>query len=291
MNKGIDENKTYKEIVIDVFLVLLGSFILAVASAYFILPFEILTGGVAGIAVVITELTGLNSMLVIYSLMGLLFLMGAVVLGKGFAYKTILSSIAYPFFLFGLSFFPHFLQIDLLLASIYTGILMGLGVGIVLRTGASTGGMDIPPLIIHKYTNINLSTLFLVIDGMTVILGLISFGLEKALIGLISVYISTIVIDKVMLFGGTQSKSIHIISEKYEEINKEIQLNLARGTTILTGTGGYTNESKAVIFVVVSQKQYPELHKLIHHIDPHAFVVVADATEVAGEGFTYENRV
>jgi len=285
------DDKTGKEIIVDVLLVLVGSFILAISSAYFVLPFEILTGGVAGIAVVITQLTGLNSMVVINSLIGILFLMGAFVLGKGFAYKTIISSIAYPVFMFTLSFHPVPLQIDLLLASIYSGILIGLGVGIVLRTGASTGGMDIPPLIIHKYTNISLSTLFLVVDGLTVVLGLISFGLEKALIGLISVYISTIVIDKVMLFGGTQSKSIHIISEKYEEINKEIQLTLSRGTTILTGTGGYTNESKAVIFVVVSQKQYPELHRLIHHIDPHAFVVVADATEVTGEGFTYDSRI
>ncbi|MBR5795048.1 MAG: YitT family protein [Erysipelotrichaceae bacterium] len=285
---GIDIQST-KEKIMDFSLVLLGSFLLAVASAYFIVPHDVLTGGCAGIAVIVTKVTGISTELLINGLTISLFLIGCVFLGRDFAIKTVTSSIAYPIFNTLLSQTNVYIDVDPVVASIYTGVLLGAGVGIVFRTGASTGGTDIPPLIIHKFTHIPLHTLVLLVDALTVGAGFIVFGIEKVLVGLISVYISAVVIDKTMLMGGQQSKAIYIISEHYEKIMEEIHNKLERGSTILTATGGYTKQERPVIYVVISQKQYPELNRLLAHLDPQAFVVVSDATEVHGLGFTYDD--
>ncbi len=281
--------QTTKEKIVDFLLVLLGSFALAVASAYFIIPHDVLTGGVAGLSIIITKVTGISTELLINGLTISLFLIGWAFLGRDFAIKTVTSSIAYPIFNTLLSQTNVYIDVDPLVASIYTGILLGFGVGIVFRTGASTGGMDIPPLLIHKFTHIPLHTLVLLVDALTVGAGFIVFGIEKVLVGLISVYISAVVIDKTMLMGGQQSKAIYIISEHYEKIMEEIHNKLERGSTILTATGGYTKQERPVIYVVISQKQYPELNRLLAHLDPQAFVVVSDATEVHGLGFTYDD--
>lgn len=281
--------QTTKEKIVDFLLVLLGSFALAVASAYFIVPHDVLTGGVAGLSIIITKVTGISTELLINGITISLFLIGCVFLGKDFAIKTVTSSIAYPIFNTLLSQTNVYIDVDPVVASIYTGVLLGAGVGIVFRTGASTGGTDIPPLIIHKFTHIPLHTLVLLVDALTVGAGFIVFGIEKVLVGLISVYISAVVIDKTMLMGGQQSKAIYIISEHYEKIMEEIHSKLERGSTILTATGGYTKQERPVIYVVISQKQYPELNRLLAHLDPQAFVVVSDATEVHGLGFTYDD--
>ena len=285
---GIDIQTT-KEKIVDFSLVLLGSFLLAVASAYFIVPHDVLTGGVAGLSIIITQVTGISTELLINGLTISLFLIGWAFLGKDFAIKTVTSSIAYPIFNTLLSQTNVYIDVDPVVASIYTGVLLGAGVGIVFRTGASTGGMDIPPLILNKYMHIPLHTLVLLVDAITVGAGFIVFGIEKVLVGLISVYISAVVIDKTMLIGGQQSKAIYIISEHYEKIMEEIHNKLERGSTILTATGGYTKQERPVIYVVISQKQYPELNRLLAHLDPQAFVVVSDATEVHGLGFTYDD--
>ena len=285
---GVDVQST-KEKIIDFTLVIFGSFLLALASAFFVVPHDVVTGGVAGVAIIITKVTGFNTEMLISILVVSLFLIGWVFLGKDFAIKTVTSSIAYPIFNSVLSQVDLFIDVDPLVASIYTGVLLGAGVGIVFRTGASTGGMDVPPLIIHKYMHIPLHTLVLIVDALTVLAGVVVFGIEKVLVGLISVYVSAVVIDKMMMLGGQQSKAIYIISKHYELIMSEIHEKLERGSTIMTATGGYTKEERPVIYVVISQKQYPELNRLVAHIDPQAFVVVSDATEVHGLGFTYDD--
>ena len=285
---GVDVQST-KEKIFDFTLVIFGSFLLAVASAFFVVPHDVVTGGVAGIAIIITKVTGFNTEILISILVVSLFLICWMFLGKDFAIKTVTSSIAYPIFNSILSQVDLFIDVDPLVASIYTGVLLGAGVGIVFRTGASTGGMDVPPLIIHKYMHIPLHTLVLIVDALTVLAGVVAFGIEKVLVGLISVYVSAVVIDKMMMLGGQQSKAIYIISKHYELIMAEIHEKLERGSTIMTATGGYTKEERPVIYVVISQKQYPELNRLVAHIDPQAFVVVSDATEVHGLGFTYDD--
>lgn len=273
-------------------LVVLGNLILAIGVGLFVLPNHILSGGVAGIAVALEPIIHIDPNTIINILTLCLFGVGTLVLGRKFLLKTALSSILYPLFLTIISQFEHtvFITDNLLLASLYGGILIGLGVGLVFRTGASTGGMDIPPLIINKYTGIPLPTLVLVIDGLTVVLGALVYGIEASLIGIISVWVSSYMINKAITFGAHDAKNVMIISDKYEEIMDKLYESMNRGATILEGIGGYTGERRPVLMVVIVKKQFAELNRIITHIDPSAFIIVTDAREVQGEGFTYEEE-
>ena len=276
----------------DVGLVLIGCFLLALSVNTFILPFNILSGGVAGIGVALEPLLGINPRVTIDVLMIGMFILGALFLGKEFAFKTFISSLAYPGFLFLLSFLNLSIEgMTPLVASLFGGLLGGIGMGIVLRAKASTGGMSIPPLILHKYTKIALPTLILLIDAITVLLGIRSHGIYSVLIGFISIWAAAFMINKVLLYGGKRAKSVQIISEHTEAINKAIHQKLKRGTTILHAQGGFTKEEKQVLLVVIMNTQYLELTELVSEIDPLAFLIVQEATEVKGEGFSFGYRV
>lgn len=281
-----------KDLMMDIFFIVLGNMILALGVSVFILPTNLLTGGVAGISVALEPLFSIPPNVTIHTLTIGLFFIGAIFLGKKFTVNTILSTILYPFFITLFStMIKEPITLEPILCSIYAGISTGTGIALVFRTGASTGGMDIPPLIINKFTGIPIPTLVMVIDGITVCLGVMAYGVEAALVGLISVFVSSYVINKVLTFGGHNAKNVMIISKKKDEIITAIYTELNRGATILKATGGYTGEKRPVLMVVVSHKQYPALSKAINKIDPEAFVVVTDTMEVQGEGFTYEEEM
>lgn len=288
---------TNKDMIKDLIWIIAGNIFLAMGVAWFILPNDVLTGGLAGIAIALEPLLHIQPELMINVLTVVLFLFGAVVLGKKFAMKTILSTILYPALLTYLSYLatnviaPDTFIMDKYLATIYGGALMGIGVGCVFRTGASTGGMDIPPLVINKYTHLALPTLVLAIDGLTVMLGAYTHGLQAALTGILSVWVSSVLIDKTMMIGGHSAQSVMIISDKYEELMDKIHDQLERGTTILQAMGGYSKGNKPVIMVVVSKKQLPELQYMVAHEDPEAFMIVTETNEVQGLGFTYEEEL
>ena len=269
--------------------ILIGNFILALGVSCFVVPNNILSGGVAGVSIALEPLIPFispNNMITLLTIV--LFIFGGIFLGKGFFLKTLISTIVYPLFVYIISYFMQGALIteNALLASLYSGILSGAGVGIVFRTGASTGGMDIPALIIHKWTNIPLSTVVMVIDGLTVLLGITTHSLEAAMIGLISVWSCSYVIDWVLSYGGQKTKSIMIISDHYDELIGEIRNELDRSSTLLEAEGTYTREKKKVLLVVVENKQYPILNRLILSVDPNAFIIVQDAHEIQGNGFT-----
>lgn len=271
-------------------LLILGNYLLALAVGTFILPYNILSGGVAGIAVALEPIFGINPGIMINALVLGMFILGAITLGRNFAFSTAFSSILYPIFLT----FTHAdgsLVIDPILASLYGGLLAGIGVGMVLRTGSSTGGMDVPPLILHKYTHIEISTWVLIVDGITVGLGLWTFGLEAVLIGFISVWSASFAINKVLVFGGQNAKTVYIISEKFDEILDYIHEHLDRGTTLISAKGGFTGDDRPVILTVILKNQYPELSQSVKEIDSHAFLIVSDATEVSGFGFSFDYKV
>lgn len=281
----------YKESMIDILYVVLGNIILAAGVSFFIVPNNILSGGVAGIAVAIAPVINISTTMIINGLTFILFIGGILVLGKNFAIKTLLSTILYPTFVSVFSVMSETIHItsDPMIASIYGGILVGAGVGLVFKTGASTGGMDIPPLIAHKYTHIPLATLVLVTDGLTVMLGLSIYGIEPALIGLISVWTSSYMVNKMLMLGLSEAKSLMIISDKYEEILSQIATQVDRGATIINAEGGYKRDKRPVLMVVILKKQFPLVNRIITSIDPGAFVIVNDVNEVQGEGFTYDS--
>lgn len=282
--------KEQKKQIINSITVVVGTFILAIAVETFIIPYRILSGGVAGIAVALHPILHISATLIANSVLIILLIIGSFILGKEFLKNTVLSCIAYPIFTSILSGRVN-VVVDPILASLYGGLIAGAGVGIVLKTGASTGGMDIPPLIINKLTGIKLSTLVLITDFLTVLLGLFVYDLSAVLLGLVSVFASSAAISKVLTINGTVSKAVQIISVKYEDILKEIDAQLERGATLLQGYGSYTGEEKRIILCVVSDRQYGTLIEIVKEIDPSAFIITTDATDMHGEGFTYGFRI
>ena len=270
-------------------MVLIGTFILAVSVEYFILPYDILSGGVAGIAVALEPFFHIDKTLAANGLVIGLFVIGALILGKQFALNTLLSSLAYPVFTTLLARHPVELTIDPVLASFYAGLLGGAGIGIVMRTGASTGGMDIPPLVLHKLTGIRIASLVMITDALTVLLGVIAYSLDWALIGMVSVFASGVAVDRVLQWGQGNSKAVQIISDDWMEIKEEINRRIDRGTTIIDVKGGYQMKDRKILLCVVTARQYGALMEIIHDIDPKAFVITMDAADMHGEGFTYSS--
>ena len=282
--------KEQKKQIVNSITVVVGTFILAIAVETFIIPYRILSGGVAGIAVALQPLLHVSATLIANSVLIILLTIGGFILGTEFLKNTVLSCIAYPIFTSILNGRVN-VVVDPILASFYGGLVAGAGIGIVLKTGASTGGMDIPPLIINKLTGIKLSTLVLITDFLTVLLGLFVYDLSAVLLGLVSVFMTSVAISKVLTINGTVSKAVQIISVKYEDILKEIDAQLERGATLLQGYGSYTGEEKRIILCVVSERQYGTLIEIVKEIDPSAFIITTDATDMHGEGFTYGFRI
>lgn len=280
--------RTPLEWINDLLFVVLGNFCLALSTVYFVLPFKLLTGGLAGITNIVTKFVAIDPTLLIYILNFSLFTIGTIFLGRDFAIKTIISTFLYPLLISLLNLFPYQLDISPLLAIMYAGGLIGAGTGLVFRTGGSTGGMDIPPLLMNKYLHIDLSTGAMIVDGITVLCGIVAYGIELALLGLVAVFVASYMIDKMLVIGGEQTKVVYIISNKWETINTEIQRELDRGATLITSKGGYTMNERPIVFVVIRQRQYGLLKRVVQNIDPTAFVVISEATEISGEGFTYE---
>ena len=286
------KNSTVLKKVRNILLIIIGTFFLCVSVQMFILPFNILSGGVAGIAVALEPFLHLDKTLVANGLTIGLLIIGSLFLGQEFFVTTVFSSRLYPVFngiLLKILIIP---QIEPFLASFYGGLLGGIGVGMVIRAGASTGGMDVPPLIIHKLTGIKVSTLVLIIDGLTVLLGFFGYGIEAVLIGFISVFVTSYAINRVLSIGdGQVAKSVQIISDHWEKIAADIQSELNRGVTLMDAQGGYSGKPRKVVLCVVGQKEYGSLIEIVENDDPSAFVITTDATDMHGEGFTYGFRI
>lgn len=275
----------------NILLVITGNLLVAFSVVAFLLPYNILSGGVAGIAVAIAPIVHIEKGMIVNIMVIFLFFTGWIFLGKKFAANTFLSSIVYPLFLSLLTPIVPVFNLEPFIASLYGGAIAGVGIGMVFKTGASTGGMDIPPLIINKLTGIKISHLVIIFDALTVLLGLFTFGFEAVLIGFISVFTTGYAIDKVLVFGGTISKSVQIISKDYHEILKVIHEKLDRGTTVSNIVGGYTGKERKMILVVVTQNEYPELIAAVNNVDKDAFIITTDATAVHGQGFSFGRKV
>lgn len=279
-----------KNSIVNILLILIGNFFIALAIACLIVPNNILTGGVAGIAVALHPIfPNLDQTAFITFLNVALFVLGAITLGKDFIIKTTLSTISFPIFLYTIEYFVGNQQYtdNPMLSSIYSGLFVGIGIGLAFRAGASTGGVDILAILGEKYLKIPTHIGCLVIDGVTVILGITMYSVHDAMIGLLSVAVTSFMIDKTLSFGGQKAKSILVISDLYEEILQKIKNEIDRGATILHGEGGYSRKGKEVLLCVIESDQYPSFSKMVSEIDPNAFLVVQDAHEVKGDGFTY----
>lgn len=272
--------------VIRIVKILAGTFLLAVSVEMFILPYNILSGGVAGIAVALEPFFHFNETVFANILTVAFLFLGLAVLGKRFVMDSVLSSLAYPVFTTLCQYIVPETHVPPAVASIYAGIVGGIGIGLVMSTGSSTGGVDIPTMILAKVFHVKISYMVMIVDGCTVLLGIVAYDVSAALIGLLSVFASSFAVGKVLYAGQGSSKSVTIISAKWEEITSAIQKELDRGVTLLDGTGGFSGQQTKVVLCAVSQRQYGKLLDIIHEYDDKAFVITTDASDMHGEGFT-----
>lgn len=282
ISKNNVSNST-KDIIKEYIYVLLGATIIAFGFNAFLFPNQVASGGVSGISTILNGLFGWNAGIVQYAFNIPLFIAGVFILGKNFGLKSFVGTLALPFFVIVFSNLGA-LTTNALLAALFGGIIVGLGIGFVFKGNASTGGTDLLAQIITKYTGLTLGTSVLLIDGIIAISAALVFDLEKGLYALIGLFVTTKTIDIVQL-GFSQSKMVYIISNRQDEIRDAIYADIDRGVTKVPAFGGYTGEERLMLMVVVYQSEFTKLKQIIKTVDPTAFVIVSDAYEVLGEGF------
>jgi uncharacterized membrane-anchored protein YitT (DUF2179 family) len=284
MNKRRNNQQAPKfESALEYINVLIGSAIIALAFNVFLLPNQIASGGVSGISTILLSVLGWEPAYVQWSFNIPLFIAGVVLLGKQFGVKTLVGTLFLPFVVFLTKNIEPWTN-DALLGALFGGIAVGLGLGIVFRGNASTGGTDLAAQIITKYTGLTLGTSVVLIDGLIVISAALVFDIERGLYALIALYVTSKTIDLVQV-GFGRSKTAMIITSKQEEVREGILNKIDRGVTKLSAYGGFTDNERPVLMCVVDQREFTKLKQLVKSLDPTAFVVVMDASEVLGEGF------
>ena len=287
----------------DYLWIILGSIITAAAINIFLVPYKIAPGGVTGIATVIYYLSGerfpVGTIMLVLNIP--LFIFGMKFIGGKFTIRTLFSTIFLSVIIdlsepFTDNFIAQFAleklsaSPDYLLYSIFGGFFMGLGLGLVFKSGATTGGTDLAARIVHHFApGMTMGKLLLLIDSAVIIFAAVAFNsFLLALYAILALYISSKIID-LILEGVNFAKAVFIISDFPDDIAKSIMKELDRGVTALNGTGMYTGNDKRMLYCVIQLGQLPLLKALVKKIDPKAFIILSDVTEVLGEGFkTYE---
>jgi uncharacterized membrane-anchored protein YitT (DUF2179 family) len=278
-------------------LIVIGSIILAAGFVFFISPYKIVPGGVYGIAIVIHYMTeGIFSWApsgLPIGMMGLIMnipltIIGVKILGPRFGVKTVVGFVLTSVFMDLITYLygeAPLVAGDALLSSIFGGVLVGLGLGLIFKSKATSGGSDIVAMILAKYTKMPLGQLMIYVDSAIVLVGLIVFADWKIpLYSWIVIYVTGKTID-IVLQGMSVDKTLFIISDKFVEIRERIINDLHRGGTYIPGKGMYNGSDKTIIFTVVNRREMALLQEYIHEIDPKAFLTVLEANEILGEGF------
>ena len=288
----------------NILLVIFGTLVLAFGCAVFVVPFNLVTGGVTGLSIVIDHIIkgAISIDVTIAILTWVMFFLGLAFLGKDFALKTLVSAIVYPTAIslfmrlvdpavlggfFNLQTSAH-ADIALIISSLFGGLCIGTGCAITFLGGGSTGGVDIIAFILCRFfKSWKSSIVIFIVDTVTILLGMFVLqDLILTLLGIISASVGAIVIDKIFI-GRSQAFTAQIVSDKYEEINLAIRNEVRRTTTMISARGGYSGEPKTVLMVTFTMRQYAYLMNAIKRIDKNAFVSISRAHEINGEGFTF----
>ncbi|MFS0785094.1 YitT family protein [Shouchella sp. 1P09AA] len=275
--KQVSELRSYS-------LIILGTFIVALAFNLFMLPASLAAGGVSGISIILNDMYGFTPAVVQLIINVPLFFVGFAILGKSFSAKTLVGTFILPVFIW-LTSFKTFSVTDPFLASVYGGILFGVGLGLVFKGNGSTGGTTIISQIMRKYFNISSGFAQLIIDGVIVVAAMIVFNLELALYAMVALFIGSKVIDFVLL-RSTNSKLVLIITEHDQFVTDMIYNEIDRGVTKVWSEGGYSKTRKSLLFTVVDQAEAVYLKELIQAQDANSFVVFLSASEIIGKGFS-----
>ena len=277
----MNQNPHWKQLIWNWASIIFGNALYSLAVALFLEPAGLITGGATGIALAIGRLTGLPVSGLLFFINLAMLVWGWVVLGRAFALNTLASSVLSPAFLalFEGMANGRVLTEDIFLCTVFAGL--------GIRSGASTGGLDIPPLVLNKWFKLPVSATMLVFDIMVLLMQAVFSPMPQVLYGIVMVLIHTVVMDKMLMMGASRTE-VKIISSQSDAICAAILEQLDRGVTILHGEGGYTHESSAVLLSIVSNRELPRLEKLAHSIDPTCFLIVSHVTEVSGRGFSMD---
>ena len=288
-----------KEHIKDWSIVTLGNLLVAFSFSFFLDPNNLVIGGTTGLATILRELFSIDTSITAFVINTILLFIGLFLLGKEFFVKTVYSTLVFPVMIKLLNMLYNVITpegqtliSDPMLVIIFSSLILGFGIGLVLRQGGTTGGTEVGQKILFKYMHIPFSVSLFLIDGL-IILGGAFFIKEEGqildfnmiLYAVIFAYLSGQVMDQIV-FSGFNSRAVSIISSKNEQIKKRILEDFERGVTEVKITGGYTNEDKTKLVCILSSNEFYKLKGLIHEIDPNAFFYVVRASEVSGEGFT-----
>ena len=281
----IDWKAEGRQLVRDYLLLTLGALVTAFSFAAFFLPHDIAPGGVTGIATVLSSVTALNVGLLSFLINLPLFAIGWRRVGWRFAARSFIAMLLLSLFIDVIPVFD--LSGDMMLASLFGGVIMGVGLGMVVRSGATTGGTDMAAMIVHEHWSfLTVPMVLFAIDAVVVVIAAMAFGLQAGLFALVSLFTSTKAMDAVIK-GFNTAMQFLIISAKQEEIIRRIHSEMDRGCTRLEATGTYEGRKNGALLCVVSRMEAAKLKKIVSEVDPRAFVTVCDVHEALGEGFTY----
>ena len=284
----IDWKTEGRQLIWDYLLLTLGTLITAFAFALFLLPNDIAPGGVTGIATVLSSLTGLNVGLLSFLINLPLFAIGWRRVGWRFAARSFIAMLLLSLFIDVIPVFD--LSGDMMLASLFGGVIMGVGLGMVVRSGATTGGTDMAAMIVHEHWSfLTVPMVLFAIDAVVVVIAAMAFGLQAGLFALVSLFTSTKAMDSVIK-GFNTAMQFLIISPNQEEIVRRIHTEMDRGCTRLEATGTYEGRKNGALLCVVSRMEAARLKKIVSECDAHAFVTVCDVHEALGEGFSYHQH-
>lgn len=275
----------------ETLMVVLGNCLYAFGVAMFIVPGGLITGGSTGIGLFVVDVTGISVTAFVFVFNLVMFLIGFFVFGKKFAANTIVSTFSYPIALELITRLlgGYRLTDDMLLCMVFGGICIGAAIGIVIRMGASTGGMDIPPLVLNRYFKIPVSGAIYVFDMMILLLQASRSSGEQILYGILLVIVYSTVLDKCLMLG-TAKMQIKVVSEKIQEIRQAVLTDIDRGVTMINSETGYMKRSTQMLLTVVSMRELARTEKLIHSVDADAFVIINKVSEVSGRGFSSKKR-
>ena len=288
-----------KEHIKDWSIVTLGNLLVAFSFSFFLDPNNLVIGGTTGLATILRELFAIDPSITAFVINTALLILGLFLLGKEFFIKTVYSTLVFPVMikLFNLLYNlitpkGEVLISDPMLVILFSSLILGIGIGLVLRQGGTTGGTEVGQKILLKYMHIPFSVSLFLIDGVIILLGALLIKEEgqfmdfhMVLYAVIFAYISGLVMDQIV-FSGFNSRAVNIISDKNEEIKQRILNDFERGVTEVKVVGGYTNNDKTKLVCLLSSNEFYKLKAIIHEIDPNAFFYVVRASEVSGEGFT-----
>lgn len=274
-----------KTVLIDIFYTIIGSIIVGISYNLFLLPGQIAAGGISGLSTILNKLFNTDPAFIQFIFNLPIFIIGWFTLGKSFSLKTVIATFIVPLTIFLTSNLVAKGTTDALLSSLYGGIVLGIGLGLVYRGNGSTGGTATLAQIVKKYTGLSSGFCQLIVDAFVVIFSAFVFNFELALYALISIYVTSKVIDLVQLHAG-DNKLVFIITTKEQQVIDLIHENIERGVTRVNAFGGYNREGKSLLFSVMEQKEAIYFKNIITREEPESFVIFINTSEIIGRGFS-----